>query len=400
MEKTQFAHVEAALHWQSMAANHTERRYFERINFWRDLFPRDMGERLAASAPGATVTAQLERGELVPAFDGALVRRIRTAQFQHEPRPGLYVTPHVGRYYPLNFLHGVPGFFSQDRRPFRVLGVDAEHIQIDVNHPLAAYPVTVEARVLESLDGKEERGGRCNDIGPDLAGQGTGFQAPLPDCPTDFFSADAFTRMDPRDDLQFYGEARLVQHIDACARAQISDIYARFLRPGMRVLDLMSSWVSHLPQAPTEFNVVGLGLNAEELARNPSLSSYVVHDLNANPVPPLEDASFDAVLCTVSVEYLTRPIEVFAAVARVLKPGAPFLVSFSERWFPTKVIRLWTDLHPFERMGLVLEYFRRAGYVDLATESVRGWPRPADDPYAERLAQADPVYAVWGFRPR
>ena len=124
-----------------------------------------------------------------------------------------------------------------------------------------------------------------------------------------------------------------------------------------------------------------------------------MHDLNNQPRLPFDDASFDAVVCSVSVEYLVSPLEVFAEVGRVLKPGGRFIITFSDRWFPPKVIQLWTELHPFERMALVLEYFRHSGqFCDLATESWRGWPRPADDKYAARRLLADPVFAVWGAR--
>jgi SAM-dependent methyltransferase len=114
---------------------------------------------------------------------------------------------------------------------------------------------------------------------------------------------------------------------------------------------------------------------------------------------PFPEAVFDAVLCTVSVEYLTRPFEVFAEVARVLRPGGVFAATFSNRWFPPKAIRLWTELHEFERLGLVLEYFRESGqYTKLESFSMRGLPRPEDDPYTGRIPHADPVYAVWGIR--
>jgi SAM-dependent methyltransferase len=140
-------------------------------------------------------------------------------------------------------------------------------------------------------------------------------------------------------------------------------------------------------------------MNAEELAANPLLGERLVHDLNLEPRLPFEDQRFDAVVCTVSVEYLTRPFEVFAEVRRVLRPGGRFIVTFSNRWFPPKVIQAWQEAHEFERPGLVLEYFLRAGgFCDLETFSLRGLPRPADDKYADRLAHADPVYAVWGNR--
>ncbi|MGB5260003.1 MAG: methyltransferase domain-containing protein [Gammaproteobacteria bacterium] len=112
---------------------------------------------------------------------------------------------------------------------------------------------------------------------------------------------------------------------------------------------------------------------------------------------PWPDATFDAAACTVSIEYLTDPVQVVRELGRVLKPGAPFVITFSDRWFPTKSVGMWNDLHPFERMALVLEYFHRAGnFTDLATESVDGYPRPEDDKYADRLSQADPVFAVSG----
>ena len=104
-------------------------------------------------------------------------------------------------------------------------------------------------------------------------------------------------------------------------------------------------------------------------------------------------------MCSVSVEYLTQPVEVLRELGRVLIPGAPAMLTFSDRWFPTKAIRLWTELNPFERMGLVLSYFRQSGaFRELKTESWRGWPRPQDDKYAGQLDLSDPVFAVWGHR--
>ena len=107
--------------------------------------------------------------------------------------------------------------------------------------------------------------------------------------------------------------------------------------------------------------------------------------------------AFDAVICSVSVEYMTRPFEVFRDVARILKPGGIFIHTFSNRWFPPKAIHLWQELSEFERMGLVLEYFLDSGgYRNLETFSARGWPRPETDRHYPEIMTADPVYAVWG----
>jgi SAM-dependent methyltransferase len=165
------------------------------------------------------------------------------------------------------------------------------------------------------------------------------------------------------------------------------------------VLDLMTSWHSHLPAALGAAHVTGLGMSQAELDANPALAERVVHDLNRDPALPFPDAAFDAVICTVSVEYLVEPFAVFRDIARVLRPGGRIVVTFSNRWFPPKAIAVWTDLHEFERPGLVLEYLLESDrFTDLNTWSLRGLPRPADDPYADRLRLSDPVHAVWATR--
>ena len=398
MAITRHIGLEIALHWNSVQGTHIDRRFFDKLSLWRDFFPGDLGERLQRSAVGETLALELPPGELVPNHDGALVQRLKPQQFRGNPRPGLHLIPRAGRFYPATFFD-TSLFFSGDYRPSRILRMDGDGFEVDFNHPLAGTAVRIDATVVVDLGQGTERGGRCNDIAQEIASRGPGMQAAAPAGPTDFFAGEPFARLDPRDDAQFYAQPRLVHHLDALCRARITDIYARFLHPGMRVLDVMSSWVSHLPNSVAAFEVTGLGMNAEELAANPALRERVVQDLNHRPQLPFADASFDAAVCTASVEYLVRPLEVFAELARVLKPGAPFIVSFSERWFPTKAIDLWTELHPFERMGLVLQYFERVGgFVELGTESLRGLPRPEDDQYAGQMSESDPVYVVWGRR--
>lgn len=398
MSTTRTIALEMALHWRSAETTHVDRRYFEKISLWRDFFPADLGERLRDAPVGTAFAVDIPAGDLVPGYQRSLVQRLNRRQFREAPRPGLHVVPRVGRWYPATFFD-TSLFFRGDYRPGRILSIDDPHLDVDFNHPLAKYPLRVEAVIVADYGLGTERGGRCNDIAQEITSRGPGMQAPLQGLDIDFLSGDPFARMDPRDDAQFYAAPRLVHHLDAQARARITDIYARFLRPGMRVLDLMSSWTSHLPEAIGDLHVTGLGMNADELAQNPCLDERVVQDLNREPRLPFADASFDAVLCTASVEYLIHPIEVFKDVARVLKPGAPFVLSFSDRWFPPKAIELWGELHPFERLGLVLQYFQQAGgYTDLGTESLQGLPRPEDDKYAGQLLQSDPVFALWGRR--
>ena len=138
-----------------------------------------------------------------------------------------------------------------------------------------------------------------------------------------------FRRQDESPDPLFYVEPRLTVHIDDTAIVAVTETYRELLPAGGTILDLMSSWRSHLPNDVPFARVVGLGLNEVEMADNPRLDEYAVHDLNADAVLPFEDASFDGAVCTVSVQYMTRPVETFREVNRVLRPGAPFIVTFS-----------------------------------------------------------------------
>lgn len=180
----------------------------------------------------------------------------------------------------------------------------------------------------------------------------------------------AFAKEDASDDALFYRPARLVQHLDEHARAALTAHYADVLAPGADVLDLMSSWVSHLPDDVPLGRVAGHGMNAEELAANPRLSDWWVQNLNADPVLPLEDAAFDAVLCCVGVQYLQRPVAVFAEAARVLRPGGRVIVSYSNRCFPTKAVAAWHALDMSGRAALVAGCLREAGASDVAARTL------------------------------
>jgi len=175
------------------------------------------------------------------------------------------------------------------------------------------------------------------------------------------FPPHFFQREDGSPDRFFYETPRLVTHIDDETVEALTGVYRDTVPSGSRVLDLMSSWVSHLPPEVEFARVAGLGMNAEELRSNPRLTDFVVRDLNSDPTLPYEDAAFDAVVCAVSVQYLTRPFEVFAEVSRVLSPGGICLVAFSHRMFPTKAVAVWRSLGAQDRVRLVATYLTLAG---------------------------------------
>jgi SAM-dependent methyltransferase len=198
------------------------------------------------------------------------------------------------------------------------------------------------------------------------------------------FPPEAFQRVDESDDKLFYTVPRKLVHIDEPAIATVGEFFeAVFPQDGV-LLDLMSSWRSHLPQGFVKQKMVGLGLNAEEMADNPDLDEYVVHDVNTDPQLPFADDFFDAAVVSVSIQYLIHPIEIFREVNRVLKPDSLFAVIFSNRMFPTKAVRIWCALPDAHRMELVQAYFRYAGgYVGIAGRDLS--PNPGG---------SDPVYVV------
>lgn len=175
------------------------------------------------------------------------------------------------------------------------------------------------------------------------------------------FRPEHFRRADETDDSFFYLQERLVTHIDDGAIAAVEAFYGQLISDGATVLDLMTSWVSHLPPAKPLAGVAGLGMNMTELEQNPQLTERVIHDLNKDPALPWDEATFDAAIVTVSVQYLTRPAEVFAEVGRVLKPGAPFAVAYSNRCFPTKAVAVWQALGTRDHAELIGVYFRLSG---------------------------------------
>jgi SAM-dependent methyltransferase len=197
---------------------------------------------------------------------------------------------------------------------------------------------------------------------------------------------EAFRRYDESPDEEFYRLPRFVTHIDDRAIAAVTQLYREFFPPGGEILDLMSSWVSHLPEEVRYERVVGLGMNERELEKNPRLDEFVVQNLNTNPRLPFEDAEFDGCGICVSIDYLTRPVEVLRDVGRVLKVGAPTIISFSNRCFPSKAVKVWHQLDDQGHMQLVERYLRESG----------NWSDIQSLDRSPRRLFADPLYAVIG----
>lgn len=211
------------------------------------------------------------------------------------------------------------------------------------------------------------------------------------------FGKDAFSRLDDSDDAQFYAPDRFVSHLDCLALETVEKLIGGLIvEEDPVILDLMASWDSHIPGELEPSSVVGLGLNRNELSRNTSLSEIIIHDLNMDPALPFPDETFDTVINTVSVDYMTKPVQVFREVGRILRPGGLFLVIFSNRMFPEKAVRVWRESSEDERVLLVEDFFKEASLFEKASVFVsKGKPRPENDKYSHRGIPSDPIYAVY-----
>jgi len=389
------------LHWLDGSVEHENEMHVDKFSVWReaDFLPVEIGAKLVGMRAGDSAQARLPAGEVTGAWDAARQVSGSPSRFDRVYRRGLEVEPRYGRFYPQGIFHGLQGIVREALEPARITALDEQAMRVDQNHPLARFPFRVVCQVDQVLPGSDMRGGRCTSPLDELV-RYPGFAAPVQEGRDTSFGDDehGMARMDAREDKLFYSNSRFVQHLDMRALKTVNALYARLLPEEADVLDLMASYDSHL-QGCSLRNLHILGMNAEELQANNSATAQVVQDLNQEQILPFADASLDAVVCTASVEYLVQPRSIFTEVLRVLRPGGVFILTFSNRWFPTKAIQVWSELHEFERVGMVTQWLRQSGFDRLHTFSSRGWPRPPDDPHSGKAAMSDPVYAAWGLKP-
>lgn len=202
------------------------------------------------------------------------------------------------------------------------------------------------------------------------------------------FKPDDFSRFDESSDAEFYSAPRFVTHIDDQAIRALTKYYSQALppsnSPGVAILDMCSSWVSHYPPGYKQEKIIGMGMNEAELQKNPVLTEYVVQDLNVNPKLPFEDNTFDVITNVVSVDYLNKPMDVFKEMRRILKPSGLAIMSFSNRCFWTKAISIWTSTGDADHAWIVGAYFHYTGGFE-APEAIDISPNPG---------QTDPMYIV------
>jgi len=205
-----------------------------------------------------------------------------------------------------------------------------------------------------------------------------------------------FSRLDASDDKIFYSEPRFVEHVDQQAVDSITSyVTNKLLQPGDSVLDLCSSWTSHIMPGKLELSrVAGLGMNAKELEANKALTEWTVQDLNKNKYVqlPYENNSFDVVMCQLSIDYLIHPLEVMKEVSRVLKPGGKVAILISNRLFLTKAVGLWTGSDDIEHVYTVGSYLHYCGggFTDIKAEDLSTRKKNGK----ERMIVGDPLYVI------
>ena len=395
ISKNAKASLEFRVAWQSREARHREYFYAENVNFWRDCFTPGIFAKLQGRTTGEQVKLIDRSTSNSGIYDKKNIHQVKREKFNSFAFPDLQVIPRQGRFYPQGIIAGLPGVFRANAEPCRCINVNDTVLEIDVNRPLSMYPLAVSALIHDIQQVKDERGGRCEDWLEVITGNGPGMQAKYPGLATDFLGEDSFARRDNRPDNMFYATPRMVHHLDSRARSVVKDIHDNYLPKDGPILDLMASWDSHLPETLHSSRLTVLGMNMAELKANPLAADHHVQDINENTILPYRENSFAGIICTSSVEYLTQPTEVFSEIGRILRPGGICVITFSNRWFPPKVVSVWQELYEFERIGLVIDYFLNTqSFKNITTVSYRGWPRPRDDKYYGSVPYSDPIFGV------
>jgi len=217
------------------------------------------------------------------------------------------------------------------------------------------------------------------------------------------FVSEDMDRLNQNPDSLFYDTPKFVEHIDDVAvkaltsfqRDRLEKIAEKLGKKSenLRILDACSSWVSHIGEWRCESpgEVIGLGMNAEELKANPILTARIVKDLNQDVSLPYKDSSFDVVLCQLSIDYLTKPVEFMHEAFRILRPEGEVIITFSNRLFFEKAVAVWTGKSDLDHMETVGQYMHYSGANLRSIHAFDLLPSAAK-------SGGDPLYAVIGIK--
>ncbi|OAL26869.1 hypothetical protein AYO20_09902 [Fonsecaea nubica] len=208
------------------------------------------------------------------------------------------------------------------------------------------------------------------------------------------YSQEDLTPMEAGNDSNFYAAPRFVTHIDGNAINNVRSYYAQVLPRKGRILDFCSSWISHYPAEVTqaassgELEVLGTGMNRAELSKNPVLTHWTVQDLNEDPqvhLPGPTEGKLDASTCVVSIDYLTKPVDVLGSIRQQTQRGGTVHLVISNRCFPTKVVGRWLKIGEDERLNMVGDYLWWSGWRNIEIQTL-----------VEGSFMTDPLWVVRG----
>jgi hypothetical protein len=402
VQKDSILDVSVGIRWKGQDCLFSDWIYIDNLNLWHENLPPEIASLLPGSHPGEIIEHRFTAGELVAAYQSNNVKILDRNQFQPSSNSLFPIHPRLGRFYPQEYFRDVPGIYRDHKFPSRIVSIEDGRLTVDFNHPLAAKPIDMLVRIEAIHPPHGERGGRSKDIPVQLCDHGPGMQDTLPDADIDFWTDSPFERLDEGEDSDFFSSPSLTPFWDNTALGEVSKLYDELVPDGAHVLDLMAGVHSPLQESNVSpVHITCAGLNPVELNHNPICDDRLELNVNTLESLPFDDESFNVVLIHAAIEYVTQPELLFSQISRVLKPGGRIIVSFSNRSVNEKAIRLWNDVHEFERPGIVLSYLRKSGaFRNLQEFSKRGLLRPEDDRLADRLLLSDPVYAVWGEKIR
>lgn len=380
MPKKTLPNIDFRLKWKSPIAEHTDIFHIENIDLNKDILPTNFGEKISNLTVDESYSVKLQAKDLlgegyssdkVISFDIALFNN----QFKNQ-----YSPPSLYRFYPSAIAWKGLNTSDNDYSPFRLISKNQETIVADLNHPLAKYYLTLTATKVEQSN-NDSKNRPQRDITNLISTKGPGMQAPFEFGDPIFFNEYPFKKN--KDNKEHKNEV-LKPNIESVAKQQIESLYSELLPKHSKILDVLSNNCSYLANNYQTGFLAGIGDDEKLLSENKRLDTYTTQDLNSDLTLPFESNSFDAAICTLAIETLSNPLELMKEIVRVVNQKGKFIITFVNVYSPDQSISLWSQLHPFERIQLVLEYFRESGlFAELNTVSNRGRSKNS-------------IYAVWG----
>ena len=390
MKKNRLADIDFKLEWKSPFAGHTDIFHVSKLDINNDKLPLGFADKIAALNVGENCTQTFPAKELLDeSHTSHKVIRFDADLFDNEFK-NQHSPPILYRFYPSAIAWQGLDTDVADYAPFRLLSIKGDTLIADKNHPLAKYYLTLTATKIKEFDAENNTAQRRRHIGKLITFRGPGMQAPFEFGDPVFFDQYPFQLSDGYQPIA-------KPKVDAIAIEEITKLYSELLPRHSKILDVISSENSYLSKDYETGLLAGIGPNEEALNKNQRLDTYQHQDINTDIELPFEDNSFDDAICSLAIDTITDPLKIMSEVARVVTAEGKFIITFSNTTLPTNTISLWGQLHPFERMQLVLEYFRKSDlFKELSTFSKRGASRPLDNKNSHKKSASDPVFAVWG----